>query len=170
MKVTLDLITFSYYSKLCALLFMAGKESKMSKYAPLENFLEKSLKSEIPMMFGEIEKVIGGNLPDSSKKYHAWWSNESTTHVQAAAWQNAGYRTSQVDLESKKLVFLRVDNPGSAATKTNENPAENQPPQPYRHPVFGCMKGTVTIPDDVDLTEPADPDWARSIEEKYPQK
>jgi len=142
----------------------------MSKYAPLENFLETSMKSEIPMEFREIEKVIGGNLPDSSKKYHAWWSNESTTHVQAAAWQNAGYKTSQVDLESKKLVFLRVSKLGSQGTKANENSTETQPLKSHRHPVFGCMKGTVTIPDDVDLTEPADPEWARLIEEKYPPK
>jgi transcriptional regulator with XRE-family HTH domain len=28
-------------------------------------------------------------------------------------------------------------------------------------PIFGCMKGTMTIPDDLDLTAPADPDWGK---------
>jgi hypothetical protein len=28
-----------------------------------------------------------------------------------------------------------------------------------RHPVIGCLKGTVHIPEGVDLTEPADPKW-----------
>ena len=29
------------------------------------------------------------------------------------------------------------------------------------HPAFGCMKGAMTIPEDLDLTAPADPDWGR---------
>jgi len=29
------------------------------------------------------------------------------------------------------------------------------------HPAFGCMKGTMTIPDDLDLTAPVDPDWGK---------
>ena len=31
----------------------------------------------------------------------------------------------------------------------------------HTHPIFGCMKGMLTIADDVDLTAPADPDWGR---------
>jgi protein-disulfide isomerase len=37
-----------------------------------------------------------------------------------------------------------------------------------RHPLIGCMKGTVTIPEGVDLTEPACPEWADVIDEKMP--
>lgn len=29
------------------------------------------------------------------------------------------------------------------------------------HPAYGCMKGTLTIPEDLDLTAPADPDWGK---------
>ena len=29
------------------------------------------------------------------------------------------------------------------------------------HPIFGCMKGTMIIPDDLDLTAPVDPDWGK---------
>jgi hypothetical protein len=36
-----------------------------------------------------------------------------------------------------------------------------------RHPLFGAMKGTVRIPEGVDLTEPADPEWADRIEKEY---
>jgi hypothetical protein len=28
-----------------------------------------------------------------------------------------------------------------------------------RHPVFGCLKGTVWVAPGVDLTQPADPEW-----------
>ena len=33
------------------------------------------------------------------------------------------------------------------------------------HPAFGCMKGTMTIPDDLDLTAPADPEWGLVYED-----
>lgn len=33
------------------------------------------------------------------------------------------------------------------------------------HQIFGCMKGTMTIPDDLDLTAPADPDWGKVYED-----
>jgi hypothetical protein len=36
------------------------------------------------------------------------------------------------------------------------------------HPLIGWMKGTFTIPDDVDLTEPACPEWADLIDEMMP--
>jgi hypothetical protein len=34
------------------------------------------------------------------------------------------------------------------------------PPQGERQPLFGALKGTVFVLPGVDLTEPADPDWA----------
>jgi hypothetical protein len=37
-----------------------------------------------------------------------------------------------------------------------------------RHPVFGALKGTTFVPPGVDLTEPADPDWANFIECRCP--
>jgi len=49
------------------------------------------------------------------------------------------------------------NNPGKAVSK------------PTRHPMFGCMKGTVSIPDGVDLTEPACPEWADLIEQSMPR-
>lgn len=33
------------------------------------------------------------------------------------------------------------------------------------HPAYGCMKGTMTIPDDLDLTAPADPEWGKVYED-----
>jgi hypothetical protein len=33
------------------------------------------------------------------------------------------------------------------------------------HPLIGWMKGTFTIPEGVDLTEPARPEWADLIDE-----
>ena len=36
-----------------------------------------------------------------------------------------------------------------------------------RHPVFGVLKGMMHIPPGVDLTEPACPEWADLLDEKY---
>ncbi|CDZ58343.1 helix-turn-helix domain-containing protein [Neorhizobium galegae] len=33
------------------------------------------------------------------------------------------------------------------------------------HPAYGCMKGTMTIPPDLDLTAPVDPDWGKVYED-----
>lgn len=119
----------------------------MSKYSPLESFLDHSGKAEVPMSFSTIEKILEFSLPTSARKYAAWWSNNATGHVNAAAWLSAGYKAAQVDLSDEKLVFVRDSTLTPASTAT-----------PH-HPIFGCMKGSVTIPDDLDLTEPAMPEW-----------
>jgi transcriptional regulator with XRE-family HTH domain len=36
-----------------------------------------------------------------------------------------------------------------------------------RHPLFGCLKGALTVPPGVDLTEPADPELAGYLDRKY---
>lgn len=38
---------------------------------------------------------------------------------------------------------------------------------PRRHPAFGALKGMLTIPADLDLTQPAYPEWADLLDEKY---
>ncbi|HEV7600274.1 MAG TPA: hypothetical protein VGO49_08445 [Bradyrhizobium sp.] len=54
------------------------------------------------------------------------------------------------------------------ADEPNESaPREKQIGKPG-HPLFGCMKGMVTIPEGVDLTEPACPEWADLIDEMMP--
>ncbi len=35
-----------------------------------------------------------------------------------------------------------------------------------RHPIIGCMKGTMRIPDDLDLTAPVDPEWAKVYDDR----
>ncbi|GIL02732.1 MAG: hypothetical protein BroJett030_26310 [Alphaproteobacteria bacterium] len=36
-----------------------------------------------------------------------------------------------------------------------------------RRSIFGCMKGTLSIPKGVDLTEPVWPDWETYIDDKF---
>lgn len=123
----------------------------MTKYDPLEKHLSRAGKPEIPMRFEEIERIIDSPLPASARKHRAWWSNNATNHVNALAWLRAGYETADVDIEDETLVFRRVKKAEQAAKK--------------RHSIFGCMAGTITIADGVDLTEPAMPEWAEMIKD-----
>ena len=79
----------------------------MSKYDPLKHFLETWIINETPMTFAEIEKVLGFRLPDSARKFPAWWSNNTGTHVGVSAWREAGFRTARVDIGSEKVTFVR---------------------------------------------------------------
>ena len=130
----------------------------MSKYEPLRKYLEGRSTEMIPMTFREIERVLGFRLPES-QKYPAWWSNNPTNNVMTNEWLAAGYKTEQVDIEARKLVFRRVGR--AESTKAPSHSLENgDSQQPRRHPLFGRLKGTITILPGTDLTEPADPDWA----------
>jgi hypothetical protein len=130
----------------------------MSKYEPLRRYLKGRSTELVPMTFVEIEKLLGFKLPES-QKYPAWWSNNPTNNVMTNEWLAAGYKTEQVDIEGRKLVFRRVRSADPEMENSFEFPEEVSK-QPRRHPLFGWMKGTITIMPETDLTEPADPDWA----------
>jgi hypothetical protein len=140
----------------------------MSKYDALRTFLETQHGERVPMTFAEIERVVGFKLP-KSQTYPAWWSNNPGNNVMTKAWLAAGYKTAQVDIEGRKLVFHR----NRAARKVAPRPAgfaEEAPAKPPketgRHPIFGALKDVTWIAPDVDLTKPADPEWADLVEDE----
>ncbi len=129
----------------------------MSKYEPLRLFLETQQGNRIPMTFGEIERVLGFQLP-KSQIYPAWWSNNPTNNVMTNEWLAAGFRTEQVDIEGRKLVFRRSE-------PEHRGFAEAPPSElkgPRRHPGFGLMKGLMTIAVGTDLTTPTGGDWGHA--------
>ena len=136
----------------------------MSKYDPLEDYLKQANDEDVPMGFSEIEHVLGFELPPSSRKQRAWWSNNTSNNVMTRAWIDAGFETVEVDMTAEKLTFKRVK---KGAMKPAVKVAPSDPDYVKVHPAWGAMKGMLTIPDDLDLTLPADPDWADLIDEKY---
>ncbi len=130
----------------------------MSKYEPLRRHLEGRSAQLVPMTFAEIEKVLGFKLPES-QKYAAWWSNNPDNNVMTNEWLAAGYKSEQVDIEGRKLVFRRMASSNRVTAKAPQSPAQVRT-EPRRHGLFGWMKNTVTIMPGTDLTEPADPNWA----------
>ena len=59
--------------------------------------------------FGEIESIIGFELPASARLYRPWWANQSSGngHSQALAWGIAGWETAEVDMDAETLLFRR---------------------------------------------------------------
>lgn len=133
----------------------------MGKYAPLREFLAKQGRELVPVKFAELESILGLRLP-RSKRYPAWWSNNPSNNPMTKEWLAAGYRTESVDTSAGRLVFRRtratVSKPLQSPSKIPSGWARGKDRIPSRHPLFGCLQGTLTWGDN-DLTAPADPEW-----------
>jgi hypothetical protein len=136
----------------------------MSKYAALGDYLRHQRHDVVSMKFADIEKITGAKLPASSR-YRAWWSNNDFNSVLTKVWLEAGFKSEQVDMKARKLVFRRVPVP-----KTQTEAAQSAGEEPF-HPLYGYMKGLVRIMPGTDLTRPADPELADYLDGKYgPEK
>ncbi|MEQ1406465.1 hypothetical protein ABK249_16155 [Neorhizobium sp. Rsf11] len=130
----------------------------MGKYEPLGEYLRKQSRTQIPMTFREIERILGRELP-ASKSHRAWWSNNASNNVMTKQWLAAGYETEAVDIAGEKLVFRKVEDTLPTAKPDHEISDEDLPD----HPIFGCMEGTITIMPGADLTEPMDFEWGEKL-------
>ena len=92
------------------------------KYAPLQDYLSTRVDCRWRASFGEIEAILGFDLPASARRYPAWWANENSggRHSHARAWREAGWKTAEVDIEAEELVFRR-ESGASNATGTMQN-------------------------------------------------
>lgn len=141
-------------------------ENPMSKYDALATFLREQGGDLVPMTFAQIEHVVGAKLP-KSQKHQAWWSNSTSNNVMTQVWLDAGYRTEQVDIAARKLVFRRVAQRPAGMNEEFQmfRPAEPAlspfPPAPgtklTRHPASGALKGMVTIEPGYDIAS-SDPE------------
>ena len=109
------------------------------------------------MTFAKIERIVGTKLPPSAFKYRAWWSNNPMNSVITRAWLDAGYKTENVDMSKRKLIFRKVlldtsaeKLPGKQLSFREDRATEVRSFSFSR--IFGALKGTVTIMPGVDLT------------------
>jgi hypothetical protein len=133
----------------------------MGKYDSLGAFLRSQKNASVRLTFSEVERIIGHRLPRSSR-YPAWWSNNPSNNVMTKVWLEAGFKTEQVDIEARKLIFRRK---GEDRTLGAQNPKSARSGTAKDHPLYGALKGTVRIMPGTDLTEPADPDWGKVYDE-----
>jgi hypothetical protein len=134
----------------------------VGKYEPLGAFLRGQRSEEVPLTFNEIEKITGVKLPPKAQHHRAWWSNNASNNVMTKVWLDAGFESARVDMTARKLVFRRV---AKAATEEGKPPSGTKKGE--RHPIFGALKDITRLVPGVDLTEPADPEWADLLDKKY---
>jgi hypothetical protein len=135
----------------------------VGKYEPLGDFLRSQRTQEVPLTFSEIEKITGVKLPPKAQHHRAWWSNNASNNVMTKVWLEAGYESAQVDMSARKLVFRRVAKAGEASGGLAKPYATSD----GHHPMRGALKDITFVPPGVDLTEPADPEWADLVDRKY---
>jgi len=121
------------------------------------------------MKFSDIERVIGAKLPPSAAHNRAYWSNNAANSVLTKAWLAAGFRSEQVDLAARTLVFRRMEERvmenANGFAEALGAPFEGEGSTTKKPSMFGCLAGTVVI--NCDLTEPADPELAAYLDETY---
>jgi len=78
-----------------------------TKYEPLRVWLTHAEGDRVRTTFREIESILGFRLPDSARALPQWWANTRGSHVQAAAWMDAGWRACQVDVSGEQVSFER---------------------------------------------------------------
>src|SRR4051794_12169268 len=141
----------------------------MGKYQNLGVFLQKQRAREVPLTFRDIEKITGAKLPPKAQHHRAWWSNNPSNNVMTKVWLEAGYESAQVDMNARKLVFRQVAKAGEARRGFAEAAQKPYATKDGRPPPFRGRKDITHLIPGVDLTEPADPEWAELADKKYGQ-
>lgn len=79
------------------------------KYQRLYSYLHSLQAKEWRTSFGEVEAVVGFQLPPSARLHRPWWGNQkrSNGHSHALAWSVAGWETADVDMDAETLLFRR---------------------------------------------------------------
>lgn len=80
---------------------------RQSKYGGLFEALRAAKTDTVRMTFDRVEVLIGDRLPASAYRTKAFWSNRARGGLQAAAWLQAGFEASKVDLDRQVVTFRR---------------------------------------------------------------
>ncbi|MCY4364987.1 MAG: hypothetical protein OXE17_01990 [Chloroflexi bacterium] len=84
------------------------QRASTGKYRRLFSHLSDLSTSEWRTTFGEIESIIGFELPSSARRHRPWWANGSRqVHSHALAWSAAGWETAEVDMVAETLLLRR---------------------------------------------------------------
>lgn len=104
-----------------------------SGYARLSEHLSRLSVDRVTLTFGEVETILGFGLPESARKYSAWWSNSRTddSHTWAHLWLSAGWEKEHVDFVERRVSFRRASPaPAAGGGLAPEQGAEEEPYTP----------------------------------------
>lgn len=105
-----------------------------TKYSSLSRYLLRRgmFTDRVVLPIGEIEGIIGDNLPIKASKDAQWWSNSK-----GRPWTTVGWNVAKVDLDSHTITFIRFAQPPVKQRKKEKKKTEfyKRPlrfPQPKR--------------------------------------
>jgi len=88
-------------------------EAPKGSYAPLAAYLKAQKVFVTSLTFQQIERILGKGLPSSAFDYRAWWANDPAK-PQSAAWLDEGWRTVAVNMNERRLTFVRTNDRANA--------------------------------------------------------
>lgn len=98
------------------------REKDMSKYDKLAAHFATVSGNSWHATFEDIERIIGFSLPASARSYQAWWAN-SQDMPHKLSWQNAGWRTKDLNIAAGHIMFVRdLDGGIVGPKKTKQRP------------------------------------------------
>jgi CBS domain-containing protein len=83
---------------------------RSGKYEQLRRWLLEQRKRDavrIVVTFQDLERIIAEPLPAFAYEHASFWANDTTSHTQARAWLEAGWRVESADLRAKQVTFRR---------------------------------------------------------------
>ena len=92
--------------------YVIGKTE--GKYGPLHDWLNDlagraSSGQQLVKSFGDLEELLGDELPESAREHRAWWANDLSSSRHSKAWMGAGWKVDDVDFAAETVTFLRTD-------------------------------------------------------------
>lgn len=89
-----------------------------TKYSSLSRFLLRRgmFTDRAVLSFGEIEGIIGDNLPLTATRDSQWWTNSRST-AQGRSWIDIGWNVEIVDMDNRKITLVRVAKPQTGPEK-----------------------------------------------------
>ena len=93
--------------------FRLGKEKDI--YTPFLNYLieQESKRTAVDCSFGQIEQIIGKQLPNSAYKHSPWWGN-NPSHPLMKRVLKIGWKAMNLSLENKTITFYRGTKSGKS--------------------------------------------------------
>ncbi|MCF8527295.1 MAG: hypothetical protein K9G24_05825 [Candidatus Nanopelagicales bacterium] len=105
-----------------------------NKYVPVTEHLRELAsngQSRTEMLFGQLDRLVGG-LPPTARKNRTWWANNSQS--QALAWRRAGWHVASVDFAQNRVTFEVGEVGGSYAVRKAAAATDPAAPRPRPAP------------------------------------